>query len=509
MGQEDKQQRVPLIHKNNTQSTSEDGERYEYDPSFKGVKESGRGCHDILFAVLFALVLAAMGAVSVMGFIKGDPERLVPSSEWDLKAEHKAEYWFQDAVAVMKRDTDILAGGIGFAFILAVCWVSLMRFFTKIFIYLTMILGFLSIIAVGVYFVKIGHEKGSTSLNITAYVLFGIAGLLILAIVLLRKKIAFTAALFAETCKGFQHNPAILVIGIIIFIAMAAFMAFWVAQFVYLYSIPGETIAIPDAPPKFNQKVRNLMYFQVFALFWVTSFMTAVYQVVIAGGMATWYFSRDLNGPNGGSPAFRSFGRALSFSFGSLAFGSLLLASVQFVNFVLTMTKKVNRTNKVVVFIISCIQCLLSCVQRLIKFVNQFAYIYIAMHGENFCTSAKNCFNLVSRNMFTAVIVDLFGEFVLLVGKLLGTALVTLFTVGICHHVGRPISPVTVTIAAFFAYRIFALFAKIVHVGVDTIMVCYLEDLERNREGALYMTPDLHRMLQAKVHENTSKGINA
>lgn len=44
------------------------------------------------------------------------------------------------------------------------------------------------------------------------------------------------------------------------------------------------------------------------------------------------------------------------------------------------------------------------------------------MHGDSFCTSAKNVFNLVSRNMFSAVVVDLLGEFVLFVGKLLGTA---------------------------------------------------------------------------------------
>ncbi len=50
------------------------------------------------------------------------------------------------------------------------------------------------------------------------------------------------------------------------------------------------------------------------------------------------------------------------------------------------------------------------------------------MYGEGFCASAKNCYTLVSRNMFSAVVVDVLGRFVLFVGKLLGTALCTIFT---------------------------------------------------------------------------------
>jgi len=357
-------------------------------------------------------------------------------------------------------------------------------------------------------------QKGSPSLKITSYAIFALAAILLVVVFLLRKKIELTSALFAECCKGFQHNPAILVIGTLVFVGLAAFTIFWVAQFIFLYSIPSDySVQLPDAPPKFNTKIRNLMYFQVFAYYWVSAFLSAVFQVSIAGGMATWYFSRDMNGykANAGSPAFRSLGRAFTKSLGSLAFGSLLLAIVKFVNFILTMTKKANRANKVVVFIISCIQCLLSCVQSFIKFVDRFAYIYIAMHGDSYCTSAKNCYNLISRNMFSAVVVDLLGGFVLFVGKLLGTACCTMLTVGVVHHLGRPISGVTVAIIAVVAYNVFSLFSNIIHVGVDTIMVCYLEDLERNKDGALYMSPELHQLLQRKVAEsnsNTKQRIN-
>lgn len=69
-------------------------------------------------------------------------------------------------------------------------------------------------------------------------------------------------------------------------------------------------------------------------------------------------------------------------------------------------------------------------------------------------------------------------------------------------------SPVTLTVVAIGAYKIFSLFAQIVSVGVDTVMVCYLEDLERNKEGALYMDPELHRMLQDKATRVNGKATS-
>jgi len=285
------------------------------------------------------------------------------------------------------------------------------------------------------------------------------------------------------------------------------FTAFWVAQFIYIYSIPsGAQISdeIPvNTPAGFNTKIRNLLYFQVFVYFWVAAFFSGVFQVSIAGGMATWYFSRDLNyRGNSASPTLRSLFRAFTTSFGSIALGSLLLAIVKFIQFLLTVTKKANMKNRFVVFIISCIQCCLGCVQRIVQFIDRFAYIYIAMHGESFFTSAKNVCSLISRNMFSAVVVDFLGDFILFVGKLLGTAVTTMATVGVINHLGRPISGITVSIIAVVSYRVFDLFASIIHVGVDTILVCYMEDLERNKDGALYMSPDLHDLLQSKKNES-------
>lgn len=251
------------------------------------------------------------------------------------------------------------------------------------------------------------------------------------------------------------------------------------------------------------------MWYQVFAFFWVYAFLSAVFQVTVAGAVSTWYFSRDVNGyTHSGSPSWKSFRRALTYHFGSLAFGSLILATAQFINWILEQAKKSNSENKLVKCIICCVQCCVRCCISMISFLNKFAYIHIAIHGESFCTSAKECYHLMERNMFSAVVIDYLSEFVLFVGKALGTAASVILTVAVLNGMDREISPVTITIVAVGAYLIFDLFSHIIGVGVDAVFVSYCIDLEQaSNGGALYMSDDLHNMLQQQKNQN-KKGEN-
>lgn len=123
------------------------------------------------------------------------------------------------------------------------------------------------------------------------------------------------------------------------------------------------------------------------------------------------------------------------------------------------------------------------------------------MHGNSFCSSARNCFDLIGRNAVSTVVVDFLGKFVLTVGKLLGTAASTIFVVFLLHILGRNLCGITISVVAISSFFIFHFFAHIIGVGVDTVLVCYLEDLERNKDGNLYMDPQLHKMLQDKSQE--------
>lgn len=371
---------------------------------------------------------------------------------------------------------------------------------------MTVVSGVLIVAAVGIYVLVLGIRQDNQNLRITSYCLFAISGFLCLVVFFLRSRISLTAALFKECCQGVQYNPAIFVVGTIVLTIFSAFAVFWVAQFIYLYSIPADTQVQINShiPVQFNQSIRNLMYFQVFAFLWISALISAVFQYSVAGAIASWYFSRDPSGfsKDVGSPALRSFGRALTKSFGSLAFGALLLAVVQFLNFLVKQSKKYADRNRLTRILLGCVVCCLSCIEGFIQKVDRFTYIHMAMHGESFLTSAKTVFELISRNSFSLVVVDFLGDFVLFVGKLLGTGVTTFATIALLHGLARPITGVTIGVVVVCSYFIFHIISHVIGVGVDTVFVCYMEDLERNKEQGLYMNQDLHRMLQTKAKKN-------
>jgi len=137
-------------------------------------------------------------------------------------------------------------------------------------------------------------------------------------------------------------------------------------------------------------------YYFVFATLWSNALLQAITTFVIASSCCMWYYSHgpahDLH-----LPVLRSFGRSIRYHLGSLAFGSLLLAIVQFIQFAFEVIKKqIDHSgagnNRIAEYTTNCIRCCLACLERIVQFINKMAYILIALKGGNFCTSAKEGF---------------------------------------------------------------------------------------------------------------------
>jgi len=123
------------------------------------------------------------------------------------------------------------------------------------------------------------------------------------------------------------------------------------------------------------------------------------------------------------------------------------------------------------------------------------------MRGDSFISSAKSTFDLISRNSFSAVVVDTLGELVLLIGKLLGTSACTIIALIALHFLDRTAAMVTIIAVMIISFVVFSLFANIVAVGVDSILICYLEDLENNDGRDPNIDPALHLILQDRIRQ--------
>lgn len=61
----------------------------------------------------------------------------------------------------------------------------------------------------------------------------------------------------------------------------------------------------------------------------------------------------------------------------------------------------------------------MACVERIVQFINKMAYIQIALRGKNFCSAAKDGFEIAWSNPLRFAIVGGVGEIIMFLGKLM------------------------------------------------------------------------------------------
>lgn len=93
---------------------------------------------------------------------------------------------------------------------------------------------------------------------------------------------------------------------------------------------------------------------------------------------------------------------------GTVAFGSLIIAIVRVIRVILEyIDHKLKKfENPFTRFIMCCCKCLFWCLESFLKFINKNAFIMCAVHGHNFCKSARDAFSLLLRNVVRVVVLD-------------------------------------------------------------------------------------------------------
>uniref|UniRef100_A0A8C6WKM9 Choline transporter-like protein n=1 Tax=Neogobius melanostomus TaxID=47308 RepID=A0A8C6WKM9_9GOBI len=264
----------------------------------------------------------------------------------------------------------------------------------------------------------------------------------------------------------------------------------------------------------FQENASNLQIYNMVAFLWCVNFIIALGQCTLAGAFASYYWAFEKPADIPMFPVCDSFLRALRYHTGSLAFGALILTLVQIVRLILEyIDRKTKRSqNKCARYVLICLKCCFWCLEKCVKFLNRNAYIMIAIYGKNFCVSAKNAFMLLMRNIVRVVVLDKVTDMLLFFGKLMvvgGVGVLSFFfftgrislpgntfSAGSLNYYWVPM--VAVIIGSFL---IASGFFSVYNMCVDTLFLCFLEDLERNdgsNEKPYYMSKKLMQILQKK-----------
>jgi choline transporter-like protein 2/4/5 len=166
--------------------------------------------------------------------------------------------------------------------------------------------------------------------------------------------------------------------------------------------------------------------YNFFMFFWVEAFIVGFNQMVLAGSFGIWYWSQSKSS----CIFFTSLKDTMIFHLGSVAFGSLLIAIVKIIRYIISYIEKKlkNATGQnavaqcIITFVSCCCKCCFWCLEKFLKFISKNAYIMVAVYGRNFCKSAMDAMGLLMANPLRAMVLDCVTDFILFLGRLLITA---------------------------------------------------------------------------------------
>ncbi|XP_037400694.1 choline transporter-like protein 2 isoform X2 [Pygocentrus nattereri] len=375
---------------------------------------------------------------------------------------------------------------------------------------------------------------------------------IILLLIFLRNRIRIAIALIKEASRAIGHVMSSLFYPLFTFALLAVVIAYWTITAVFLstsnepvYRVFNEgskacfhsnTTCHPenytdsdmkkDCPESqclfafyggeshYHKYLIFLQFYNVFLFFWCANFVTALGQMTLAGAFASYYWAFNKPDDIPACPVFASLGRALRYHTGTLAFGSLILSIIQVIRVLLEYLdhKLKGAENKFAKFLLCCLKCCFWCLEKFIKFLNRNAYIMCAIYGKNFCTSARDAFFLLMRNVIRVAVLDKVTDFLLFLGKLLVVGIVGVMSFfffsgtakGVdvapnLHYYWVPI--LTIVVGSYLiAHGFFSVYAMC----VDTLFLCFCEDLERNDGSAarpFYMSTTLRDILSKSTEE--------
>ncbi|CAJ1426275.1 unnamed protein product [Effrenium voratum] len=220
-----------------------------------------------------------------------------------------------------------------------------------------------------------------------------------------------------------------------------------------------------------------------FMLLWNNAFNIACGQFIVAAAAATWFFKPNEEKGKKGVTG-QAVGIAFRYHLGSLAFGSFVIAVVQFIRYVMMYLEKQAQAqkNKVVAMVLKLLQCCLWCLEKFLKFVSKNAYIQIAIEGFNFCTAAQKAFYLILSNALRFGAVALLLSVINLVGYLFiiaATVAVGYLQLINMHPDASPIIPIVMYVVC--GYTVSHLCMNIYGLAASTFQQCFLL-CEENKE---------------------------
>mmetsp|Transcript_11498 Transcript_11498/g.33882 ORF Transcript_11498/g.33882 Transcript_11498/m.33882 type:complete len:533 (-) Transcript_11498:189-1787(-) len=451
-------------------------------------------CNDPFFAILFyahlgvmawcaATYVPLMTSTMVQGYNGYGGERLLYSQGTDEALGGKSTFWHipryllghattsrgrtleDDEENVTINDAMCIIGITGVVgFIVSALALSLMTHFASVLIkfalwfniIVSLLIGIMGIISGVVVMALVGF----LSCAFTSYYAYLVWG-----------RIPFAASNLITGITAVRANFGLSFLAYSSLLFLVGWWLWWSAAYVASMFV----YCGCDAAGQCEREMNGILVFLfLISLFWTLQVIKNTVHTTVAGTVGTWWFV-PTEASSCCSPGVRdSFVRSITFSFGSICLGSLIVAIIQAMKQFL---HKV-RENDDGIFL-CCAECLLGCLESLAEYFNQWAFCYVGLYGYTFIEAGRNVMALFKSRGWTTIITDDLIHKVLLMVSV-GIGLITgLISVMISNARGLVFDATSAGVPFFFGlligYYISSVLMGLIGSAVNTVIVLYAE----------------------------------
>lgn len=278
-----------------------------------------------------------------------------------------------------------------------VAFLHIIRAYTKQIIWITMIMMVVAQLGLSAVFFIFGVPQ----LGVICF----LAGLIsVLIIVVVRNWIPFATLLIRTACLVVKKNPAVLKIALMAVVTQAIWLVIWVFA-------ATSSIGSSDTTATFVCLV---------SLFWSVQVIKNVVHVTCAGTVASWYFVT-----NERRATLAAFRRSITYSFGSICFGSLIVAILKAIRAMIPRRPSATNGGFSQMFL----RGMLGCVEKLMEWLNHYAFTQIAIYGYDFRRAAKATWQLLQDVGLMPLMNNTLVQAVCWLGCIIGAAIASLISV--------------------------------------------------------------------------------
>ncbi|CAJ1931802.1 unnamed protein product [Cylindrotheca closterium] len=333
------------------------------------------GCKDPIFAVLlYVNVAAIIGIAATMG-----KDALTSASDGGSIYDYSG---FIYAGVVISLVSLVFAG---FALLIVMKFPETVIKISLIFV--TILAGIWAVMA---------FLSGSIIGGVVGLLFFGISVWYAKAV---WSRIPFAACNLSTAITAIRQNFGVVLFAYLFPILGVFWVIVWLVAFLGIYDSIYSTGSADGSSS--SGVAYGYLFLMFLSMFFTEQVLENCVQCTISGVVGTWWIAPQDNGFCSGAVC-GSFIRTVTTSFGSICFGSLLVAIIRALESLARSARENGDAG-----ILACIaECLLGCLAGLVEYFNKWAFVYVGVYGYGYLEAGKNVIQLFKNRGWEAIIAD-------------------------------------------------------------------------------------------------------